>query len=1359
MRNLLKRIFSSLLGVALILSTFAITDFRSVAAEESINIWDGTTKTKPSGDGTADDPYIIANAENLAYVIANWYDAGKHFKITDDIYLNDISKINWKTGEVTNGYTPNQWLDRTEDGTVEAASLFHGTIDGGNHTIYGLYYNGDNICGLIPMIAGGDTKITNLGIDCAYINTPSYASAMIAWSYAQSGVTKKAEISNCYIGENVTVKGSESSAFVGHGNANVTVDKCYSLATLVSTAANESRGMIYVWEDSNAINISNSYIVGAPVISAYRRTLTCENVYSSINSFHGIYKQEENMQGMDALTNTNKMSGLAECGAFEATDYYPVLKSFPQNQVTITLDTNGGVTDNYTLTVTPNTTVELPTPERDGYKFKGWYKDSAFSNPAGNIAPTVSTVYYAKWLMLYDVDKSGSINAGDLAALRKALLFDKFVDGEAFSAEAADCNGDGKTDILDLVRLKKVLVNIDIATNPHPASGYSTWERTVSFTSEYTLVKGENTYPDEGDPYFEIKSDSNATDNSVLHYYNHSGSSEWKPNWCFTPTVTGDCGTEDSTDNNILPVDTEFKITLRVRINDTDNGSPKFGIYYGSTNGRNSCDYSTDIVDLIDNITKTDGFVTMEAYFTTPKAYSLQVNGKYANRLYMGIYAPGRKLNYDLDYVKIEKVTETSLYVKKDGKFEKISTLSGQPGAALDLPQYLGDEQYSETKPTGGYTQMKLGEWYSDSDCTKSAILKYGNLNVDLYCKDVTVNTLAAADNQVMFAGFDTYTQRTEGLNGAVLTKDTCYTGNTSLKAELSAGSSAVFEIKNDFTLDVEKNTSYGLTLAYKADKAATLEIGLASGGCMGEFTSLKSVSLFATDGWATIADTVFETKESVDDNSVLACRLTSQNGAVVYVDTVVISKSVATADLVALNAGVLSEAADIASTYVYFPKGTVFPSDITNTVTTYSAELNYRNTPTETSALSGDTLTEAAYVKFSQRPDLTKIRVPSDLAYLVHSGTVDELYYGINIKTVTEKLNSVAGENTVNYIFITDIHYNNEDYLVKQSELAVKAANENDNIDFVVIGGDITTGMFTTKQACIDAMHTVLKPFENCEKPVFVLMGNHDDNSYALDINGTFDLSLVLSDKDWNSQIIDKYVNNNITVVQDKDYNDSKYYYYDLESKKTRIIALDALDYRATYDENGTVTNLPLQNANAATDYLKYYCGRTYWGYSEKQIKWLAETALGTLPEGYDVVFLSHMGIDDPTNAFGSKVHYGTELRKVIEAFNNGKTYGSVRFNTKSGKIISYQFGHQHIELSNYESDLNLWQVCTSTASVVQRLTDSNVNDHSLPWRYFERSNNTATEAAFNVMSVSRKRIYRFAVGQGMTEKLIYPN
>ena len=55
---------------------------------------------------------------------------------------------------------------------------------------------------------------------------------------------------------------------------------------------------------------------------------------------------------------------------------------------------------------------------------------------------------------LGDVDFSGDINANDLVSLRKELL--GVNDG---SVEFADVNNDGRTDIIDLIRLKKSLVN------------------------------------------------------------------------------------------------------------------------------------------------------------------------------------------------------------------------------------------------------------------------------------------------------------------------------------------------------------------------------------------------------------------------------------------------------------------------------------------------------------------------------------------------------------------------------------------------------------------------------------------------------------------------------------------------------------------------------------------------------------------------------------------------------------------------------------------------------------------------------------------------------------------------------------
>lgn len=90
---------------------------------------------------------------------------------------------------------------------------------------------------------------------------------------------------------------------------------------------------------------------------------------------------------------------------------------------------------------------------------------------------------------------------------------------------------------------------------------------------------------------------------------------------------------------------------------------------------------------------------------------------------------------------------------------------------------------------------------------------------------------------------------------------------------------------------------------------------------------------------------------------------------------------------------------------------------------------------------------------------------------------------------------------------------------------------------------------------------------------PVFVLMGDHDDNSYHLLSSDSSDTVLntnaIITNLDWQKNMIDVY---SPDAVQDKNADNSKYYYYDLTAKKTRVICLDSLDYEAKYDENGYV-------------------------------------------------------------------------------------------------------------------------------------------------------------------------------------------
>lgn len=194
----------------------------------------------------------------------------------------------------------------------------------------------------------------------------------------------------------------------------------------------------------------------------------------------------------------------------------------------------------------------------------------------------------------------------------------------------------------------------------------------------------------------------------------------------------------------------------------------------------------------------------------------------------------------------------------------------------------------------------------------------------------------------------------------------------------------------------------------------------------------------------------------------------------------------------------------------------------------------------------------------------------------------------------------------------------------------------------------------------------------------------------------------------------------------------------------------LDTIDYDMEYDENGTVTGLEiLDETKPVTSIERYKTGYTYWGYSKEQLKWLADEALGKLPEGYDVIFLSHMGIDQET---GGADYLGAELRGIISAYQNKSTYVNEDFDIDidyaeiSGKILSLEFGHTHYEKLYYDTDIDLIQVNTGLSNGYT-ITDGT------------RTFQSETEAQFDVMSVNRDFVYKMSVGNaGRTLKIYNP-
>lgn len=465
---------------------------------------------------------------------------------------------------------------------------------------------------------------------------------------------------------------------------------------------------------------------------------------------------------------------------------------------------------------------------------------------------------------------------------------------------------------------------------------------------------------------------------------------------------------------------------------------------------------------------------------------------------------------------------------------------------------------------------------------------------------------------------------------------------------------------------------------------------------------------------------------------------------------------------------------------YIYLPSGTTISSAQNFAVYCYNQHFMLDTALTEQCGQnlirfsvqisnSTRTLTEDCYVRFTVEGKLTDIiiSIPDGKESQVVLGAKEDLLYGPQINDVAQLIRDK--ENMVNYIFITDLHYDSDptaqksEALLKQVKAAVKMANTLDNIDFIVIGGDTTSGMYDSKADALKYTAEVLEPLKQSQKPVFVLTGNHDDNSYHSFHTEGFDESAIVSDKDWSDNIIKVFCPENI--VKDSKYADSKYYYYDLTDKKTRVICLDAIDYRAKYDKNGMIKELPVKDASKTDEESRYWSGTSFWGYSEGQMRWLMNEAL-TAGADWNYMFMSHMGIDVNTQTNYYEPHSGTTLRNIISAFQNRKAtdvgIGSVDFRSVTGNILSYHFGHTHRELTTYSKDINLWQLCTATAQVstnAEVLSDPVITNDSKgnDWVSYSRQYGSDYEACFDIISADANVVYKFAFGAGTDEVLKY--
>ena len=317
--------------LSLILATFC-----GISAFAQTSVWDGTASSWTQGSGTEDDPYLIASAQNLAYIAemvnggVNQY-SNKWFKLTTDIDLNN--------------------LDWTPIGGVSGSSYnneyrFQGNFNGNSHIISNISVSGSGFTsgfgGLFGNVTGG--VFQNINVDGMSCNGGLVAKAFGAINF-----------DNCSI---LNINGGYGG-FINETDGIVTFNNCICTITNSTKTCSYNGGFIGRARSSAVLNncsceCSDSIIgtiYAGGLVGLCEGNLTVNNctvsggvVYGKGRYAGGIVGQ---CDGIITLINSTNSASVRSIGSiasvsYELHSYAGGLVGMSTNTLTITNCNNSG---------------------------------------------------------------------------------------------------------------------------------------------------------------------------------------------------------------------------------------------------------------------------------------------------------------------------------------------------------------------------------------------------------------------------------------------------------------------------------------------------------------------------------------------------------------------------------------------------------------------------------------------------------------------------------------------------------------------------------------------------------------------------------------------------------------------------------------------------------------------------------------------------------------------------------------------------------------------------------------------------------------------------------------------------------
>ncbi len=190
------------------------------------NAWTGEIAMSfAGGNGTKTNPYQINTAEMLARMLV-FGNSGDYYRLTADIYINDISKENWQSGAL-------EWF------TSNDVSAFEGCLDGNGLTVYGLYANANEqneYAALIPVM-GTAAQVTKIKLNNAYLTGVKGAYLGAIAGVLQDNASVMASINACLVNDNVTFTGEANvgGIIASVGFSRLRVENCAFRGSILST--------------------------------------------------------------------------------------------------------------------------------------------------------------------------------------------------------------------------------------------------------------------------------------------------------------------------------------------------------------------------------------------------------------------------------------------------------------------------------------------------------------------------------------------------------------------------------------------------------------------------------------------------------------------------------------------------------------------------------------------------------------------------------------------------------------------------------------------------------------------------------------------------------------------------------------------------------------------------------------------------------------------------------------------------------------------------------------------------------------------------------------------------------------------